>query len=99
MVIVFTREAKRDLDDLRRFLAPLSRKGLKSVTLALEKRLVSVSHAPLMGRLTPHPSVREVIEPHYGFVIPYCVKDDQIVVLRIYRSVREPLDYERLTPP
>ena len=36
------------------------------------------------------------IEPRYGFLIPYVVRGEYLIVLRIYRSARKPLDYEAL---
>ena len=35
--------------------------------------------------------VRELVEPRYGFVIPYTVLDDTISILRIYSAKRYPL--------
>jgi toxin ParE1/3/4 len=99
MRIVFTVEAKRDLDGLRSYLRTLSPSGLASVTAALEARIVTGSENPGSGRLTPRPDVRELIETRYGFLIPYVVRDDTFHVLRIYRGNRKPLDYARLMLP
>ena len=43
MRIVFTLEAKRDLDELRSYLDPLSPSGLAAVTSAIEKRIVMLA--------------------------------------------------------
>ena len=96
MKTVFSEAAKRDLDDLRAYLAPLSPSGLASVTAALLARIHSIPDNPNIGRRTPRDGVREVVEPKYGFVVPYCVKGEVIFVLRIYRSRRKPLDYQVL---
>ena len=96
MRIVFTEDAKHDLEDLRRYLEPLSPKGLANVVAALERRIVNASENPRSGRPTPRPDVREVVEPRYGFVIPYTVIADDFYVLRVYRSMRRPLDYSEL---
>ena len=96
MRIVFTEDARSDLEELWRFLEPLSPKGLANVVAALERRIVIASENPRSGRPTPRPDVREAVEPRYGFVIPYTLIADDFYVLRIYRSMRRPLDYSEL---
>ena len=96
MRIVFTEDAKSDLEELRRYLEPLSPKGLANVVAALERRIVIASENPRSGRPTPRPDVREAVEPRYGFVIPYTLIADDFYVLRVYRSMRRPLDYSEL---
>jgi toxin ParE1/3/4 len=96
MRIVFTKEAKRDLEELRRYLEPLSPKGLANVVATLERRIMVASEHPRSGRPTPRPDVREAVEPRYGFVIPYTLIADAFYVLRVYRSMRRPLDYSEL---
>lgn len=96
MIIVFTKEAKADLDELRNWLLPLNPAGLVKVTTVLESKIRLIAENPNIGRPTPKSDVREAIETKYGFLIPYWVKDDRLYVLRIYRSKRKPLDYELL---
>jgi toxin ParE1/3/4 len=94
--IVFTKEAKRDLWELRRYLEPLSPKGRVNVVATLERRITIASENPRSGRPTPRPDAREAVEPRYGFVIPYTLIADDFYVLRVYRSMRRPLDYSEL---
>lgn len=89
-------EAKADLDDLRDYLMPLSPRGLSKVTAAIENRIRLVAEYPASGRPSPRDNVREAVEPQYGFLIPYYVRLDTLIVLRIYRGNRRPLDYELL---
>jgi toxin ParE1/3/4 len=96
MIIVFTKEAKTDLDELRDWLRPLSPRGLANVTAALEAKIRLLSENPTIGRPTPREGVRETIETKYGFLIPYWIKGEQLYILRIYRSNRKPLDYDNL---
>ena len=97
MRAVFSAAAVKDLEDLRRHLAPLSPQGLASVTAAIERRIQAILDFPSSGRASANPDVREAIETHYGFLIPYAVRGESLVVLRVYRSARKPLDYEALT--
>ena len=99
MNIIFTQEAKRDLDELRAYLEPLSPSGLAHVVATLEARIRSIPANPRIGRPTPRDDVREVVEPKYGFVIPYYVQDESLYILRVYRSKRKPFDYAALGMP
>ncbi len=96
MEVIFTEEAKRGLDELRRYLEPLSPAGLANVALALEARIRAVADNPGIGRLTPRDDVREAVEARYGFLIPYYLRGSRLYVLRVYRSNRKPLEYETL---
>ncbi|MDF1777304.1 MAG: type II toxin-antitoxin system RelE/ParE family toxin [Rhizobiaceae bacterium] len=96
MKIIFTVEAKADLDELHGYLAPLSPSGLARVVAAIEKKIILAAENPSLGRPSPRIDVRELVEPKYGFLIPYYVKHDVLFVLRIYRGHRDPLDYEKL---
>lgn len=96
MRLIFTIEAKRDLDELRAYLQPLSASGLNNVVTAIQAKIRLGMENPSAGRLTPRDNVRELVETRYGFLIPYYVKDDRFQVLRVYRSLRAPLDYHDL---
>jgi toxin ParE1/3/4 len=87
--IQFTAEAEADLDQLR----------VQNVVNAIETRILLVAEYPASGRPSPRDDVREAIEPKYGFLIPYVVKGDTLHVLRVYRGVRRPLDYQLLPSP
>ena len=99
MKLVFTREAKRDLDELRAYLQPLSPKGLANVVQSIELRITTGLANPRIGRPTPREDVRELVESKYGFLIPYYVKRNKFYVLRVYSARRKPLDYDALTLP
>ncbi len=96
MHAVFSTAALKDLHELRQHLALLSPQGLASVTAAIERRIQTLLAFPDSGRPSTHPDVREAVEPHYGFLIPYALRGDNLIVLRVYRSARKPLDYEAL---
>ena len=99
MRVQLTVEAKADLDQLRAYLAPINPKALQRVVGAIERRILLTVEYPASGRLSPRDDVREAIEPRYGFLIPYMVKGDTLHILRIYRGMRQPLDYQLLPSP
>ena len=99
MKIVFTIEAKQDLNHLRTWLAPLSPSGLSNVVSALKTSIHRVSANPRIGRPTPRDDIREIVVPKYGFTIPYYVKGNTLFILRVYNARREPLDLANLSLP
>lgn len=99
MRIRLTAEAKADLDELRAYLAPVNPKALQKVVDAIERRIQLTVEYPGSGRLSPRDDVREAVEPRYGFLIPYMVKGDTLHILRFYRGMRQPLDYQLLPSP
>jgi toxin ParE1/3/4 len=99
MRLVFTVEAKRDLDELRDYLKPLSPKGFSSVVTHIRSRIEAGMANPRIGRPTPQDDVRELVDPKFGFVIPYYIKGENFFVLRVYQARRSPLAYEDLTLP
>ena len=99
MRLVFTVEAKRDLDELRDYLRPLSPKGLANVVASIRSRIEVGMANQRIGRPTPRDDVRELVDPKYGFIIPYFARGDVFFVLRVYQSRRSPLTYEDLSLP
>lgn len=99
MRLIFTVEAKRDLDELRAYLRPLSSKGLAKIVASLRSRIVAGMANPRIGRPTPRDNVRELVDPKYGFIIPYYVRGEVFFVLRVYQARRSPLAYEDLSLP
>ncbi len=99
MKIIFTKEAKRDLDDLRAFLKPLNALALAKVVSKININIQSILDNPNIGRQTSLENVRELIETRYGFIIAYYIKSREVFVLRIYQTKRKPLEYGSIKLP
>jgi plasmid stabilization system protein ParE len=99
MKIVFTKKAKRDLDDLREFLKPLNASALTKVVSKINLNILSILDNPNIGRQTSNKYIRELIEPKYGFITAYYIKNNTIFVLRIYQTKRKPLEYDSIKLP
>jgi toxin ParE1/3/4 len=97
--LVFTVEAKADLDDLSSYLSERSPQGLRNATAHLEQKIKLAMKNPKIARPAPLAGVREIVDAKYGFVIPYFVDSDVFYVLRIYHGARRPLDYSAVTLP
>ncbi|MGE8103160.1 type II toxin-antitoxin system RelE/ParE family toxin [Allorhizobium sp. NPDC080224] len=91
MKLRFTRDAVRDLEDLRDWLRPRSPSGHKHVVTAIRTTLRRVQEQPQSGRLTERPDIREAVEPRFGFILPYTVRGDILWVLRVYNARRHPM--------
>lgn len=52
-----------------------------------------------MGLKTLRDDIRELVEPRYGFIIPYTVHEGTIFILRIYSAKRYPLDFSASREP
>jgi len=97
--VAFAPAARQDLADIRAYLGPRSPQGYASVVRAIERRILLARDNPPIGRPAVKEGVRELVEPRYGYVIPYVVHRNTILVLRIYRAVRAPLDPDTLEKP
>ena len=99
MKLRFSRDALIDIDELKSWLKPLAPNGYSSVIKRVTATIRVLNQYPESGRATALAGVREVIEPKYGFVIPYTVRDETIWILRVYSSRRYPLNYNALPEP
>lgn len=99
MQIIFTESAVRDLVELRAYLEPLSPAGLRHVLQRLEDLISILPANPRIGRMSTREGVRELVEPKYGFLIPYAVIGSTVYILRLYRSKRRLMDYDSLDVP
>jgi plasmid stabilization system protein ParE len=88
----FSEQALADLDEIRAWLRPRSPGGLQNVTRRLAGAVRSLVDHPDAGRPTTNPEIRELVEPRYGFILPYTVRGDTIWVLRVYSARRNPAD-------
>jgi toxin ParE1/3/4 len=99
MDLRFSRDAMTDLDQLKEWLKPLSRDGYARVVGRLTVAIRKLNDHPNAGRGTSNADVRELVDPRYGFIIPYTIRDDTIWILRIYNARRYPLNYDEPQDP
>ena len=99
MRIRFTPQAMSDLDDLKEWLRLKNTAGFRSVASQISKTIRPLAKHQAIGRKTMRENIRELVEPRYGFIIPYTVIDDTVFILRIYSSKRYPLDPADLPEP
>lgn len=81
----------QDLDDLKEWLRLKNPAGFRSVARQISKTVQPLSTHPAIGRKTIREDIRELVEPRYGFIIPYTVIEGTIFILRIYSAKRYPM--------
>jgi len=96
MNIEFTSPALYDLEELRTWYQPRSKRGLANMLTEIQETITRIPDQISSGRPTPRDDVREKITPTYGFIIPYYICDNTVYILRIYRGMRKPLDYDEI---
>jgi plasmid stabilization system protein ParE len=88
-----------DLDDLKEWLRLKNPAGFRSVAGQISKTIRPLAKHQAIGRKTVREDIRELVEPRYGFIIPYTVIDDTIFILRVYSAKRYPLAPADLPDP
>jgi hypothetical protein len=96
MEIKFTPPDLNDLEELRLYFSERSGAGLRIVLSEIEGTIKTTPEFFSSGRPTPKDDVREKITTKYGFLIPNHIRGSTLYILRIYRSMRKPLDYDRI---
>ena len=96
MEIKFTTPALNDLEELRLYFSERSGAGLRNILSEIEDTIKTIPENLSSGRPTPKDDVREKIPTKYGFLIPNHIRGSTLYILRIYRSMRKPLDYNKI---
>ena len=99
MALRLTVPALRDLDELDLYLSDKSPQGLKNVLAAIKQQFLLIEAHPLIGRPALDERLRVVIEPKYGYQIPYVLLGRDLWILRVYNARRAPLDLSTLVLP
>lgn len=89
----FTSQALQDLDEIKTWLRLKNPRGYNSIANQIAKTIRPVALHPDLGRKTLRDDIRELVEPRYGFIIPYTTRGDTVFILRVYNGKRYPLDF------
>lgn len=88
MNIVFSPEAKRDLDDIFDFILKDRPSCAQDILDRIKEHIGYLRDHPYIGRPGRVPSTREWVLPNLPFIIPYQVKNNQLQILRVYHTTR-----------
>jgi len=85
MTVEWSRQAAEDIRSLYRFLFERSPKAAARISRAIVETVErSLSANPGLGHAGRVPDTRELVIPKTPYVVPYRVRDDRVVVLRVY---------------
>lgn len=91
--LIITPEAEKDLAEARTWYEE-RRDGLgDDFILNVEAALKQISRLPLAATEV-HPSVRRVVVRRFPYGVFYRVDDDQIAVIAVYHSKRDPRGWQ-----
>ena len=88
MTVRWTRQALRDLDQLRDYTFRYSRRGAEKLVAKIDRSLQLLASHPEMGRLGRIEGTRELIVPRTPYIVVYQLAADQIRLLAIIHSAR-----------
>ncbi len=89
MNVVFSFEAKRDLDDIFDFVLKDRPFSAQDILERIKEHIGYLCEHPYIGRPGRAPGTRELVLPNLPFIIPYQVKGDQLQILRVYHTARQ----------
>ena len=92
MRLIWSPEARRDLDEAWSFLAERSCPNADKVYARVEERAAQLIHFPLIGRPVLGPAIRDLFVPDVQYVIAYRIEADAIRVLRVWSTRQDRSD-------
>lgn len=88
MVIVWTPEARRDLEEVHAYIAQDSLDRAIEIVEAIVVAINRLSTFPAMGRPGRKQGMRELVISRLPYKVPYRVRDDQVVIVRVLHTSR-----------
>lgn len=96
MRIVYTRKARQDLQEIRDYYGTRTPTGLQHIVNDITSVVKDIPNSLSKGRPTPHPDVWEKVTPEYKYLLPYCIFQGKLYILRVYDPRRNELDYTKI---
>lgn len=89
MRVRWLRRALNDLEAAESWIARDNPDAAAELVLRIVKTVSLLQVQPGIGRPGRVPGTRELVVPETMFVIPYQVREDVVVILRVYHSARK----------
>jgi toxin ParE1/3/4 len=91
--VIWTRPARDDLDEIRRFIARDSRRTAERVATRIMRATLRLEHFPFSGRVMPEDKRRERREiVMYPYRVLYRVNGDVVIILAVVHGARRLTD-------
>lgn len=88
MRIVWLRAALKNLNDEAGFIAADQPQAARAVIEQITRTVALLATQPALGRPGRVVGTRELIIPQTHYLVPYLVRDDAVVVLRVFHASR-----------
>ncbi len=89
MRVKWLRAALINLDDEANYIAQENPKVASEFVAHVCESISRLSEYPNLGRPGRVFGTRELVVSGYPYIIPYCVKNDIVVILRVFHSARK----------
>ena len=88
MRVKWIRRALLDLEEVEAYIAQDNPAAAAETVLGIARAVTLLQEQPGLGRAGRVPGTRELVVPDTPFIVPYCVKDNIVQVLRVYHASR-----------
>ena len=88
MAIIWSPEARRDLDEIFASILAENPSVAVAVLDRIEEKVLLLAEYPAAGRAGRVMGTRELVVSDYPYVIPYRVKADQVEIIRVLHGAR-----------
>lgn len=96
MKIIYTRKARADLSGIREYHRSVGSAAIQDVVHDITSMVDAMPKSISRGRQTTNPQVWEKLSKKYKYLLPYCIHDGNLYILRVYDSAQRGLDYRTI---
>jgi toxin ParE1/3/4 len=89
MIIVWSRTAVADLEEVRRYIADDDPKAAQDIARRILEAVEQLAAFPMSGRAGRVPDTRELVVTGTPFVIPYTVRGKRIEIAAVLHSAHQ----------
>jgi len=89
MQVKWLRRALHNLEQEAAYIAQNNPQAAAALVLEADESTRLLTRHPDMGRPGRVPGTRELVLPHFPFIIPYRVKAQRIEILRVFHASRK----------
>lgn len=89
MQVKWLRRALRNLEQEAAYIARDNLRAAAALVVEADESTRLLTRHPDMGRPGRVPGTRELVLPHFPYIIPYRVKQQQVEILRVFHAARK----------
>lgn len=89
MIVVFSEDARRDIEEIHAYIAQTSVIRAYKVISAIRVATERLALFPTSGRPGAVTGTRELVLPRLPYFIPYYVEEDRVVIVNVIHMSRQ----------